>query len=72
MTPVATAERTATARAEPAREHAKLFEPGGPTLEDRVLGSWDGLVANGSVECLVCGGSMSAAGGCPDCGSELS
>jgi len=50
----------------------RLFDPQGPTLEDRILGSWDELVAGGRTECPVCGGSMSAAGGCGSCGSELS
>jgi hypothetical protein len=49
----------------------RLFDPHGPTLEDRVVASWDELAAGGCTECPVCGGSMSAAG-CESCGSELS
>jgi tRNA(Ile2) C34 agmatinyltransferase TiaS len=50
----------------------RLFRPHGLTLEDRVLGAWEDLVAGGPAECPVCGGSMRAAGGCSDCGSDLS
>ena len=50
----------------------RLFDPQGPTLEDRMLASWGELVGEGRTECLVCGDSMSAAGGCESCGSELS
>ena len=50
----------------------RLFEPGGTTLEDVVLGLWDQLVADGRVACPVCGHAMSAAGGCESCGAELS
>jgi len=51
---------------------SRLFEPGGATLEDSILGVWEELVASGRAECPVCGASMSVAGGCPACGSELS
>jgi hypothetical protein len=50
----------------------RLFEPGGPTLEDVVLGAWEELVADGRAECPVCGGAMSILGGCGECGSDLS
>ena len=50
----------------------RLFESGGPTLEDVVLGAWEELVADGRAECPVCGGAMSMLGGCPECGSDLS
>ncbi len=62
---------TAVATRDPATE-TRLFDPQGPTLEDRVLASWDELVGEGRTECPVCGDSMSAAGGCESCGSELS
>ena len=42
------------------------------TFEDMVLGAWEDLAAEGRAGCLVCGGSMSAAHGCSDCGSRLS
>jgi tRNA(Ile2) C34 agmatinyltransferase TiaS len=54
------------------RSAMRLFRPHGLTLEDRVLGAWEDLVAGGPAECPVCGGSMRAAGGCSDCGSDLS
>jgi hypothetical protein len=50
----------------------RLFEPGGPTLEDVVLRAWDELVADGHAECPVCGGAMSVLAGCEGCGAELS
>jgi len=50
----------------------RLFESRGWTLEDVVLGAWEDLVAGGPAECPVCGGSMRTAGGCGDCGSDLS
>jgi hypothetical protein len=50
----------------------RLFEPGGPTLEDLVVGAWEELVADGRTECPVCGGAMSILGGCAGCGSDLS
>jgi hypothetical protein len=50
----------------------RLFEAGGETLEDAVLGTWDELVAGAHARCPVCAGEMTAARGCSDCGSELS
>lgn len=50
----------------------RLFESGGLTLEDTVLGAWEELVADGRAECPVCGGAMSMLAGCEGCGSELS
>ena len=71
VAPVATHE-SALAERPPAEASApRLFEPGGVTLEDAVLGVWEDLVEHGCAECPVCGGSMSAAGGCESCGSEL-
>jgi hypothetical protein len=54
-----------------------LFEPegGGPTLDDVLVGAWEGLTAHRTVDCPVCGGEMApapAAGRCGSCGSELS
>ncbi len=43
----------------------------GVTLEDRILGAWEALVADGRTGCPVCGGSMAAGTGCSDCGSHL-
>ncbi len=50
----------------------KLFEPGGQTLEDVILGAWEELVADGRAECPVCGGAMTMLSGCKECGAELS
>ncbi len=49
-----------------------LFEPGGTTLEDSILGVWEDLVADGRAQCPVCAGAMDVAGGCEGCGAELS
>jgi hypothetical protein len=70
----ATATHEPALAEQPAAEGAaeRLFEPGGTTLEDVVLGAWDELVVKGRAECPVCGDSMSAATGCDSCGSELS
>ena len=56
--------------AEPTAE--RLFEPGGLTLEDAILGVWEDLTGEGRAECPVCGGRTLAAAGCAGCGSELS
>jgi hypothetical protein len=53
------------------RSTQRLFEPGGLTLEDVVLGAWEDLVADGRAECPVCGGELTMLGGCDDCGAEL-
>jgi hypothetical protein len=59
---------------EPQTAHSmnRLFEPGGLTLEDVVLGAWEDLVADGRAECPVCGSAMSILDGCAGCGSDLS
>ncbi len=72
MAAVATSE---PALAEPPTAKApapRLFEPGGTTLEDLVLGVWDELVAEGRAECPVCGGWIAPSAGCESCGAELS
>jgi hypothetical protein len=53
-------------------EARQMFEPGTPTLEERVSSLWSGLVSQGSAECLVCAQRMRAAEPCTGCGSELS
>jgi hypothetical protein len=67
------AKRVEDGSAEPraAGSASRLFEPGGATLEDRILRCWDELVGEGRTECPVCSGSMSAVGGCESCASEL-
>ncbi|HWE33805.1 MAG TPA: hypothetical protein VG410_09990 [Solirubrobacteraceae bacterium] len=60
-----------------------LFElmGGEPTLDDVLVGAWEGLAAHRTVDCPVCGGEMAPhyganararAGRCGSCGSELS
>ena len=49
----------------------RLFKPSGSTLEDRILGAWEDLAAQGRAECPVCRGGLESAG-CKSCGSELS
>jgi hypothetical protein len=53
------------------RSESRLFEPGGVSLEDRILGTWEDLTGEGAAECPVCGGRITFANGCEDCGSEL-
>jgi hypothetical protein len=65
-TEAALAERPPTEAPAP-----RLFEPGGSTLEDIVLGVWEDLATIGRAECPVCGGSMGRASGCESCGAEL-
>ena len=71
MAALATRERAAAERPLPDRRASRLFEPGQVTLEDSILAVWESLVAEGRAECPVCGGSISAEGGCAGCGSEL-
>jgi hypothetical protein len=53
---------------------------GEPTLEDVLVGAWEGLAAQRSVQCPVCQGEMTpdwaagaglVGGRCRDCGSTL-
>lgn len=73
MSAVATREAPATQRDAAAAEPPapRLFEPKGPTLEDRIVAAWDELTVAGRVTCPVCSGEMSRAGACNGCGSEL-
>ena len=72
---VASREHAPVAVERPQRgDRSRLFDDG-VTLEDRVLGTWEDLVAEGRAACPVCGGSMAATAGhaaCGGCGSELS
>jgi len=54
---------------------------GRPTLDDVVVGAWEGLAARHSAPCLICGGTMTprygsgprpVGGRCGDCGTTLS
>ena len=55
-----------------ARSTPRLFQPGELSLEDVVLGAWEGLAGSGRAECPVCGGRIARDTGCEGCGSELS
>lgn len=72
MGAVATREPTLAERPPAEAPAPRLFEPGGVTLEDVVLGAWEELVVEGRAECPVCGASMARTGGCESCGAELS
>jgi hypothetical protein len=46
----------------------------GPTLDDAIVGVWEGLATRVVVACPLCGGALAAraAGGrCGDCGTSL-
>ena len=47
---------------------------GGPTLDDAIVGVWEGLTARVVVACPLCGGELRprlAGGRCSDCGTSL-
>jgi hypothetical protein len=53
---------------------------GEPTLDETIVGAWEGLTAHRGVECPVCGGGMRPeygaqalpiGGRCGDCGSAM-
>ncbi len=54
------------------RSAARLSEPSGWTLEDKILGVWEDLAAGNPAECPVCHGRMRRGSGCESCGSDLS
>ena len=58
-------------RALPNRTAVRLFEPGRPTLDDRITDLWERLVADGRADCPVCGTEVAAGRECGGCGSEL-
>jgi hypothetical protein len=54
---------------------------GGPTLDDVIVGAWEGLTAHTVVSCPVCDGELAPeygarsrlrGGRCSDCGSSIS
>ena len=51
-------------------EKTSLFEPSEVTLEDQILGAWEGLTAHGRADCPVCHGELETSG-CETCGSQL-
>jgi len=53
---------------------------GGPTLDDVIVGAWEGLTADCATACVICGGTMRprygagarpVGGRCEGCGSTL-
>jgi hypothetical protein len=58
--------------AAPAGHSERLFEAGGSSLEDLVLGAWEDLALHGRAECPVCRVEVLTAEGCARCGSHLS
>jgi hypothetical protein len=74
-----------TAPAEPAggdqQAHASMVQQGGgPTLDDLVVGAWEGLAAHRTVACLACGEAMTprysagpvpVGGRCRGCGTTI-
>ncbi|MQA72924.1 MAG: hypothetical protein GEU88_00985 [Solirubrobacterales bacterium] len=71
---IATSARPALITDPPAaaRSAQRLFEPGGVSLEETILRTWEDLTGPGRTECPVCGGRMRVAHGCEACGSQLS
>ena len=55
-----------------ARSAPRLFQPGEISLEEMILGAWEGIARDGFAECPVCGGRIERADRCHGCGSELS
>ncbi|HEX7292365.1 MAG TPA: hypothetical protein VF250_14690 [Conexibacter sp.] len=72
-------ERDLRTPAPDAAVHERYGDPaGGPTLDDAIVGAWEGLAARVVVACPLCGGALrphaapDAAGGrCRDCGTSL-
>ena len=50
----------------------RQVRPKGPTLEQRIAGTWSRLVQEGTAECPVCASSLRAAFPCDGCGADLS
>jgi DnaJ-class molecular chaperone len=68
---VATETAAVVKRPHPRGSSQRLFEPSEVTLEDVVLGAWEGLHSDGRADCPVCSGELGP-GGCATCGSQLS
>jgi len=71
------AEPPAPSAGRAARERGEELG-GGPTLDDMIVGAWEGLAAQLVVACPLCGGALrphavlDAVGGrCGDCGTTL-
>jgi hypothetical protein len=73
------AERLRSERAHAERGSAGTVDAtrgGGATLDELLVGAWEGLSARRPVACPVCAGPMqpragAAGGACGDCGSQL-
>ena len=74
MAAIATGERPVYVTDPPAaaRSVPRLFEPGGVSLEESILRTWEDLKGSSRAECPVCGGRMHLAPGCESCRSALS
>ena len=66
----------ASAEAVARERHGDLS--GGPTLDDAIVGAWEGLAARVVVACPLCGGALrphaspaTVGGRCGDCGTTL-
>ena len=55
----------------PRREAKRLFEPSKATLDERIAGIWERLIADGAAECPVCRAELATGRPCSSCGSEL-
>jgi hypothetical protein len=75
----APARRPAATTAAP-RERRETSLGGGPTLDEAIVGAWEGLAAQLAVACPLCGGALRprtagraepAGGRCADCGTTL-
>ncbi|HYH62487.1 MAG TPA: hypothetical protein VD766_11530 [Solirubrobacterales bacterium] len=64
-------ERTERPR-RPGSLEAREVRPKGPTLEERIAGTWLRLVEDGTAECPVCASALRAAIPCDGCGADLS
>jgi hypothetical protein len=71
------AERAAEARAGGAQSlQTDAVRGGGATLDELLVGAWEGLSSRHPVSCPVCSGPMqpraaAAGGACGDCGAQL-
>ena len=69
------ARRSAIETARSSSRRVQCSDGGRLTLEQTVSGVWEGLLAVGAADCLVCGAQMErrgAAGVCGGCGTKIS
>ena len=73
MAALATRERAVAERPQAGPRRVEAVRAGRrDASRTSILAVWEDLVAEGRADCPVCGGSISADGGCAGCGSELS